>query len=422
MNAEVDLLRAVLAARSVAPLVQKGVTGEYFVGASACRLYNTIVRHQAKYGRVPAAATLKEQFPDLDLTAPEEDFEVYIDAVRDQHNIRLLSQGVAQAAKALATAEKDASFAWTSAVGKLQGSINAVLAPTARGDTIDLTKTGEARWERYQAFKDVVDGLRGAPTGFPSIDRLTLGLQPQQLITIAGLPKDGKSTLLVTMARNAHRYYHECGVEFMPLIFGFEMSNDEQSERLDSWNAGLDTRKLRAGELSVIEWKKLRQALDELAGMSPFYLATGMGSATGISEIDERLDELKPDAAYIDGVYMMRDEISGEVNTPTALTNITRAFKRLAQRRSIPIVITTQALSWKVGKQGVQANSIGYSSSFFQDSDLLLAPERTGDPDLKLVKIIGARNGPTTQVLVKWDWTTGTYEEIPEDEGGDYAF
>lgn len=419
MNAEINLLRAVLAARSLAPLTQAGVTKDYFVGAEAAALYKTIVDHQARYGRVPAPATL--QSPEIsetlaDLSEPDEPIEVYLDAVCKARAVRILSDGVRAGVKHLTEDDPD------TAVAVLQGSINTVLTGAHRGDTIDLTTTGNARWERYLALKDLEDGLRGAPTGFPTIDRLTLGLQAKQLITIVGLPKDGKSTLLLTMAKFAHKYFHDQGVEFRPLVYGFEMSNDEQGERFDGWNAGIDTRKLRSGDLNVIEWKRLRRALDELAEMGPFYLATGMGSLTGVAQIDERIEELRPDVAYIDGVYMMRDEVSGEVNTATALTNITRALKRLAQRRDIPIVITTQALAWKVGKRGVQADSIGYSSSFFQDSDLLIAPEATDTEDVKRLKIIGARNSGTTEVLLRWDWTTGTYEEITEDQGGSYEW
>lgn len=417
MNAEVDLLRAVIAARSTASLVKANVTADYFVGADASALYGTITRHQARYGQVPAASTLAAAFESLDLTEPDEDIEVYLDAVRKAHAVRVLSQGVAAAIKDLSAEDPDA------AVVNLQHSVSTVLHIAHRGDTVDLTQTGDARWERYLALKEIDDGLRGAPTGFPSIDRLTLGLQPGQLITVVGLPKDGKSTLLLTMARYAHGYYHENGIEFRPLVFGFEMTNDEQAERFDSWNAKLDARRLRAGELGELEWRRLRKSIDALAAMGPFYLSTGMGSLTGVAQIEERIEELRPDALYLDGVYMMRDEVSGEVNTSTALTNITRSLKRVAQRREIPIVETTQALAWKVDKKkGVTAGSIGYASSFHQDSDLIIAPEATDTPDIKRLKMLGARNSATTEVLVRWDWTTGVYEEISEEEGGDYAW
>lgn len=416
MNAELDLLRAVLSARSLAPLTQAGVTAEYFVGAEASALYKTITAHHARYSRVPAAATLTASFSELDLSEPDEPIEVYLDVVRKAHAVRILSDGVRAGVKHLTDDDPD------TAVSVLQRSINTVLTIAYRGDTVDLTTTGDARWERYQALKDIEDGLRGVPTGFPTIDRITLGLQAQQLITIVGLPKDGKSTLLLTMAKYAHRHYYDHGVEFRPLVYGFEMSNDEQGERFDGWNAGIDVRKLRGGDLNVIEWKRLRKALDEFAEMGPFFLATGHGSLTGVAQLDERIEELNPDAVYVDGVYMMRDEISGEVNTSTALTNITRALKRLAQRRDIPIVITTQALTWKVGKGGVNAGSIGYSSSFFQDSDLLIAPEATDTEDIKRLKIIGSRNSANAEVLLRWDWASGTYEEITEDEGGSYEW
>jgi hypothetical protein len=81
---------------------------------------------------------------------------------------------------------------------------------------------------------------------------------------------------------------------------------------------------------------------------------------------------MKPDIVFVDGVYLMMDELTGEMNTPQAITNITRAMKRLAQRIDLPIIITTQTLLWKMRAGKVTADSIGYSSSFFQDSDVIL--------------------------------------------------
>jgi replicative DNA helicase len=102
------------------------------------------------------------------------------------------------------------------------------------------------------------------------------------------------------------------------------------------------------------------------------------------------------------------------------LTNITRALKRMAQRFDIPVVATTQVLSWKLQNRktrAVTADAIGYTSSFAQDADLILGVERNPDmDDQAIIRVVLARTAPTGEVHVKWDWKTMEFEEVMGDE------
>ena len=108
----------------------------------------------------------------------------------------------------------------------------------------------------------------------------------------------------------------------------------------------------------------------------------------------------------------MQDEQTGESNTPQALTSITRGLKRMAQRMNIPVVITTQTLLWKMKGGKVSADSIGYSSSFFQDSDVILGLEEVPDDDeSRNLRVVASRNcGPEEANLI-WRWDTGCFHD-----------
>jgi replicative DNA helicase len=127
---------------------------------------------------------------------------------------------------------------------------------------------------------------------------------------------------------------------------------------------------------------------------------------------------LQPEVLFIDGVYLMVDEQSGEANTAIALTNITRSLKRLAQQYQIPIIISTQTLEWKMNKGQVTASSIGYSSSFFQDADILLGLQREDEnvDDTRVLKLMAGRNASPMEVSLVWDWNTGEFREINGDD------
>jgi hypothetical protein len=114
---------------------------------------------------------------------------------------------------------------------------------------------------------------------------------------------------------------------------------------------------------------------------------------------------------------MLEDENGEPKGSPQALTNITRGFKKMSQNLGIPIAISTQVLSWKMDrKRGVTTASIGYSSSFAQDADVLIGVEPTEDENRNKIKVLDGRNVKRMEIYVEWDWDEGTFRELePED-------
>jgi replicative DNA helicase len=160
--------------------------------------------------------------------------------------------------------------------------------------------------------------------------------------------------------------------------------------------------------------------------MQPFIMSEDSSSLTTVSAIAAKIQEYQPDAVYIDGMYLMDDEHGEPKGSPQALTNITRGTKRLAQRFDIPIVGTSQVLSWKLNNKrtrAITADSIGYTSSFVQDSDLVLGVERNPDlDDQAIIRVVEARTAGHAEVHVKWDWQTMEFEEVYEVDEIDPSF
>jgi replicative DNA helicase len=254
--------------------------------------------------------------------------------------------------------------------------------------------------------------LLGIPTGFPTIDRASSGLQKEQLVLMVGLPAAGKSTGALLMAKAAHEQGH------VPMFVGFEMSNKEQQTRYAAIKANIDHHRLFTGRLSVEEKKRFKKLLHQLEDQPDFHMVADPSATSTISGIMSKIEAYTPAVVIIDGVYLMIDEQTGEQNTSKALTNITRSLKRMAQRYKIPIVGTTQVLPWKVSKKtGITADSIGYTSSFAQDADVILGLESTDEgDDIKLLKIVKARNMRLRKTKLEWSWETGVFEERGYEE------
>ena len=198
----------------------------------------------------------------------------------------------------------------------------------------------------------------------------------------------------------------------------FEMLNHEQISRYDSMRARLSHHRLTTGTLTPDEEARYQMKLRNLEKMTTKFWFSEAATASTVSGIAAKIEAHSPDVVFIDGVYLMIDEITGKMNEAIALTNITRSLKKLAQRYQIPIVITTQVLSWKLKGGKLSTDGIGYSSSFLQDSDVLfgLHKEDENVDDTRVLKILASRNCGPGEVSMLWDWETGHFRELDETD------
>jgi RecA-family ATPase len=143
----------------------------------------------------------------------------------------------------------------------------------------------------------------------------------------------------------------------------------------------------------------------------PFHFVDAVSGLT-VDSLIAKAEQLNPDILFVDGVYLMLDQVTGEANTPQALTNITRGLKRVAQKLDIPVVITTQTLLWKMKGGKVSADSIGYSSSFFQDSDVILGLDAVeDDEELRMLRVVQSRNSGPAETAITWKWDKGCFHD-----------
>ena len=370
-------------------------------------MWQVCIEHWQRYNEVPTAIAVKDLMPGVTLLRVDDSYEYLIDQFVAWRRRGLTVELLQESFTEIKGEDHEAALL------KMNAGLSKIADVGVHASRdIDLTQTVDKRIEEYLALRDLPNGMRGLATGFPTIDKATSGLQGGQLVTIVAQPKCGKSTLAVALARNIHN------LDVPVSLISFEMSNDEQAARYDAISAGISHTRLMRGEMTPDDERFLRRALGRTKGMSAFNLVADPTSASTVSGIAAKAEVYNPAVLIIDGVYLMQDEISGEQNTPQALTNITRNLKRLAQKRDIPIVISTQALTWKMSKKkGVTADSIGYSSSFFQDSDVILGlqfEDEEEDPDTRLLKVLASRNCGRVETIMTWDWMNSRFEEYQD--------
>ena len=398
---EERLLSKAIRNRDLTPLIEAGVKDDWFFNEDNRQMWKFLIKHKEKYGEVPSAVTVKDNFPTYTLHAVDDTVEYLLDQLIEYRKRQMTIDVILDAQQAIQQGDHDQAI---QAMGK---AVQAIYEEDFRESSdVDLTHEPMQRFQEYLDIKTRPNGLLGVATGFKTVDQATAGLQPGQLVTIIAPPKTGKSVLALQIAVNVHND------GFVPLFQSFEMSNEEQKHRHDAMRAHIAHSRLVRGGLTKPEEERYKDTLESMASMHNFYLTDSVSAMT-VTGIAAKIERLNPSILFIDGVYLMIDEMTGEQGTPLALTNITRSLKRLAQKKQIPVVISTQVLLWKMKKRQVSADAIGYSSSFYQDSDVILGLQQQDEEDdsSRQLSIVASRNcGPATADLL-WDWEEGKFEE-----------
>lgn len=176
-------------------------------------------------------------------------------------------------------------------------------------------------------------GIIGLPTGLSDWDRLTGGLQNDEVIVLGGRPGTGKSGLALQIARYSAKRY---GKRW--LYFSLEMSKIQLMQRLIAVEAGIDANRLRVGDIKESEWPAFSQAQETISKL-PIYIYDNVALTPTLM----RSIAIRHYAKYgLDGIvldYLQLMDIDGKSRNRTQdVSDISRAIKKLARELHIPVL------------------------------------------------------------------------------------
>jgi replicative DNA helicase len=412
VSAEWQFISKVLATGDITTAVLAGVRAEHFTDERYAEMWAWLVKYNVDYGTCADKDAFLREYGDADSFARTKDvsYEALISELTKALQRRTLVTAVSKLLDA--TDEPDKAIAIMS---ETLGAVAYESSALRDHDLISLY--GERMKEYREKAKRPGHLRRGAvPTGFAGLDLATNGLMPGQLITLTGEAKAGKTQTSLIMATAAHDF----GVNVT--FVSFEMSYAELSARYDGMVAECDYSDLLAGRVPHETLELLDKRLRRRKNLHPFVISEDAHSASTVTALKAKVMQHQPRIVFVDGVYMMQDENGEPPGTPRAITNVTRGLKRMAQQLNITVVMTTQVLAWKLGSKKdrkITGDAIGYSSSFVQDSDLVLGVERKQDEDnVSIIRTVLGRMAPANRTVeIAWDWKHSNFEEL---EGGSY--
>lgn len=401
-NIEQVVVSKIIEDNDIVPFLDGGISSFFFLEKERWReTFIWITNYRSEHGEIPKPTAFSRAFPNHDLlTGVEEPTSALVEEMIKRRRRMISMEGLQEAADLHVDGDVEAALV------VVQRMVRDIAAETKRSD---ITRSSEfVDTIVHEALNRTHHEILGIPTGFPTIDDATGGMQSEQFLCLIAQPKGGKSSVALKIAMNAV----DEGEEGM--LFTFEMSNFEVQQRAMSLGANISLTRLLRGSLFDDEKERLLEWSDKWRDWQDLILVHDMAGNTTVGAIAAKIDQYKPKFVVIDGMYLMIDELGETTGSPQALTNITRSTKRLAQRVEIPILGTTQALLSRISKRrGTQIDSVGYTSSFAQDADAIFGLDRDdlSQPTAKL-KVIAARNALGVEVDLTFDYSQGIIEEI----------
>lgn len=278
----------------------------------------------------------------------------------------------------------------------------------------DFTAINDILMDSVQSIESLLQnkgGLTGLPAGFADLDKLTSGLHPSDFIILAARPSMGKTALALNIVQNVALRAHKVigGEPRSVAFFSLEMSKEQLVNRMLCAEAGIDSQRLRVGEMRDEDWTHLWDACDTMSRAKIY-----IDDTAGITAMDmrSRARRLKAehglDLIVVDYLQLMQG--SGKRNNSgdrqQEVSEISRSLKALARELDVPVLALSQ-LSRSVESRQVKRpmlSDLRESGSLEQDADIVafLYREDYYNPETenKHTELILAkhRNGPVDTV------------------------
>ncbi len=261
--------------------------------------------------------------------------QIILEKSRQRSISRLLAKGHLDALKGTSTSMEVFEAVSTELFRLFSG--------TTAQDFSKVQAVGQTVLEHAQTLAENDTGLSGLTTGYGELNRLTSGLHDEDFIIIAARPSVGKTALGMGIGRNAAILGNTAVA-----IFSLEMSKESLVQRMLSSEARVDSQKLRNGQMTLNEWKRVARALTTLANSDIYLDDTAMLSPMQLRAKARKLSfELmlqgkKLGLIIVDYLQLMTSSSKRRENRQNEVSEISRELKIIAKELKCPLIAMSQ--------------------------------------------------------------------------------
>jgi len=291
-------------------------------------------------------------------------------------------------------------------------------------DFSNLTPMSETLGEVLNKFEEIDKNhgmVRGIPTGFAELDKITNGLQRSDLILLAARPSVGKTSLAMNLVNNA-ALLGKCKCA----VFSLEMPKQQITQRTLCSISGVSMEKALSGKLSQSDWKALWEGNKKLGEAKIFVDDSSMNTPVEVLSKCRRLKREQGglDLIMIDYLQLMSGaKKSRDANRQQEISEITRNLKIAARELQVPIILLSQLsrdIEKREGHKPVLSD-LRESGAIEQDADIVMFihnPAKYGDlesedgPNVCELIIAKHRNGSLGTIKLKWIPEITTFVDI----------
>ena len=252
--------------------------------------------------------------------------------------------------------------------------------------------------ERIDKLFQTKGAITGISSGFRDIDEMTSGLQPADLIIVAGRPSMGKTAFMMNIAESA-----VISGDGPVLVFSMEMPSDSLVLRMLSSLGRIDQTKIRTGQLGDDDWPRLTSAVTLLNDKSLFIDDTAALTPNEIRSRARRVARENGKLGVILLDYIQLMQVSGTPeNRAGEISEISRSLKAIAKEFDCPVIAGSQlnrSLEQRPDKRPIMSD-LRESGAIEQDADVIMAIYRDevyhddAEKGIAEIIILKQRNGP----------------------------
>lgn len=237
----------------------------------------------------------------------------------------------------------------------------------------NIREVAQSYYDKTEKNRRIGSQITGLNTGFDSLNKITAGLQPEELIIIAARPGMGKSAFAVNLALNISKPKPNEEPKHVAL-FSLEMSNEQIVGRMLSNLSGIDNTKLRTGNLKSDEWKYLSFVVEQLGKHSIVFddsASSKIGDLRAKSR--QKRQEGKLDVIIIDYLQLLTAD-GRSSNRQEEVSKISRSLKQLAKELQVPVIALSQLSRRVEGRTSFEPilSDLRESGSIEQDADIVM--------------------------------------------------